>query len=154
MFIALITGIALALLIIWRFRNARLERMSWPYPLLLASFPAYYWAFALYAKDMDALVSEVWVGVLFIATALLAVALRRRWALMLVAAGCFAHALYDASHNILFVNAGMPSWWPVFCGSIDVILGLYLMYLAVIFPQHMRGGAVKLATLVQGKRKS
>lgn len=140
--LALLAGIIIAIFIIWRFRITRLERKSWPYPLLLASFPAYYWVFALYANDTHALINEIWVGLLFVLIAMLAVGLRSRYALMLVATGCIAHALYDASHDLLFVNPGMPSWWPIFCGSIDVILGLYLMYLAVILPNHKKETAV------------
>ncbi len=42
------------------------------------------------------------------------------------------HAIYDYYHDDLFINPGTPTWWPEFCGSIDIIIGVYIIYLALM----------------------
>jgi len=46
---ALIIGIVVALFVVIRFRKTSLERKKWVYPVFLATFPVYYWVFAVYA---------------------------------------------------------------------------------------------------------
>jgi hypothetical protein len=50
--------------------------------------------------------------------------------LLLLAIGYVMHAAYDFYHSLFFVNAGAPTWWPEFCGSVDVLIGGYVAYLA------------------------
>ncbi len=67
--IALSAGIIIALAILIRFKQRGLEKMRWVYPLLLATFPLYYFGFALYALDLEAFFYEVLIGLLFFAIA-------------------------------------------------------------------------------------
>ncbi len=128
---ALVFGIITAILIIWRFKKSRLERARLPYPLLLASFPLYYFVFALYAGDYTALLKELGIGIIFFTIAALAIKASRKTSSLFIAAGCIAHGIYDAYHDVLFINNGTPSWWLEFCGSIDILLGIYLIYFAM-----------------------
>jgi hypothetical protein len=48
---------------------------------------------------------------------------------MLVGIGIIAHGLFDLVHDSVIENAGVPAWWPIFCGSIDIVLGLWVMIL-------------------------
>lgn len=129
--LAFTIGIALALYAIVRFRGTKLEKKKWVYPALLATFPFYYFVFAIYATDYDALINEILVGLAFIAIAYTAYKLQRIVALIVLAAGYIAHAVYDVVHNHIFINEGTPSWWPEFCGAVDGLIGIYLMYLAL-----------------------
>ncbi len=129
---ALITGIFIALFIISRLNKAIVQNDSGHYPALLATFPLYYWAFAIYAKDDAALLAEVFVGILFIAIAWLAYTLNRPKSLILLAVGFIGHGVYDVLHQAIYSHSVAPNWWPEFCGSIDVLLGVYVLWLAKI----------------------
>lgn len=87
------------------------------------------WAFAVCGSDFAALHKEITVGAGFIALAAMAYRVKGRLYLGLLAAGYISHAVYDAVHNSLFVNAGTPAWWPEFCGAVDVLIGFYFVYL-------------------------
>ena len=127
---ALMVGILLALSLIISFRTNRLERNRSAFPLILASFPVYYWVFALFGSDYQALVYEALIAIIFLALAYAAYRTKATTSLYLLAAGYIGHAIYDIFHNELFINAGSPIWWPEFCGAVDVLVGLYLIYLA------------------------
>lgn len=127
---ALIIGIVIAIYVVVRFRKTRLEKKSWVYPIFLATFPIYYWVFAVYASDYDALIKEFAVGFGFLAVAYVAYKLNSAMGVLLLAIGYISHAVYDVIHHSLFYNGGTPLWWPEFCGAVDVLMGLYLIYLA------------------------
>ena len=133
-FYALISGIIIVTLIIAHFKRSRLEKSQLAYPLLLASFPLYYFVFAIYANDIVALQKEFVVGTVFFALAFIAIKSKIKLSATLVGIGSISHAIYDHYHNILFINPGTPSWWLEFCGSIDLILGVYLFYFAITTP--------------------
>ncbi|MCU7942512.1 MAG: hypothetical protein KZQ87_07500 [Candidatus Thiodiazotropha sp. (ex Cardiolucina cf. quadrata)] len=133
--LALTVGSALAIYVVLRFRATKLEHKSWVYPLLLASFPFYYFAFALFAEDYSALANEIIAGLGFIAIAYAAHKLQSRIGLFLLAAGYIAHAIYDVAHNSMFTNEGTPTWWPEFCGAVDGLIGVYLVFLALSFKE-------------------
>jgi hypothetical protein len=127
---AFAVGVVIAVFVVLWFRARRLENTSWAYPVFLATFPVYYWAFAVYASDYTALLNELLVGVAFIAIAYVAYKFKSFVALQLLAIGYVAHAAYDFYHNAFFFNAGVPTWWPEFCGSVDVLIGGYVAYLS------------------------
>jgi len=131
---ALTIGFITTTLIIWHFKRRKLEKARLPYPILLATFPLYYFAFALYATDYLALYKEIGIGLIFLLLAYLAIKSNRKTSLFLIALGCIAHGIYDVYHNMLFINNGTPEWWIEFCGSIDLIIGIYLTYFAATVP--------------------
>lgn len=130
-FYALAAAIVIAALIVVYFRRGRMETGHWAYPLLLATFPAYYWVFAVHGSDYAALKYELVAGALFIALAYGAFRLNQFAAVLVLAVAYMAHAIYDFTHNLLFVNSGAPLWWPEFCGTIDGLIGVYLLFLAI-----------------------
>jgi hypothetical protein len=125
---ALLLGILIVVFIIYRFRTMGLERTRWAYPTLLATFPLYYFGFALYANDLHALGYEIVIGVAFFLIAYVAFQSSMRRSVLFVGLGCLMHGVYDVYHDHFFINAGTPDWWIAFCCSIDVILGGYLIY--------------------------
>jgi len=127
---ALIIGIVIAVYIVVRFRQTRLEKKKWVYPAFLATFPVYYWVFAVYASDYGALINEIAVGSGFLAAAFLAYKLNSSLGLVVLGIAYIAHAVYDVIHNSIFYNAGTPLWWPEFCGAVDALVGLYVVFLA------------------------
>jgi hypothetical protein len=131
---ALSIGVITAILIIWHFKRRKLEDAQLPYPILLSTFPLYYFVFAIYASDYLALYKEAGVSLIFFVLVYLAIKSKRKTSASIVALGCIAHAIYDAYHNIFFINTGTPVWWLEFCGSIDLIIGTYLICFAITAP--------------------
>jgi hypothetical protein len=131
---ALVIGVVTAVFVVLFFKARGLEEAKWAYPVLLATFPVYYWVFAIYASDSAALLYECLVGGAFLAVAYTAYKYRSFVTLLLLAVGYATHAAYDFWHNLFFVNAGAPTWWPEFCGSVDVLIGAYIAYLAFSLP--------------------
>jgi len=127
---ALAVGTVIAVLVVLHLKATKRENTRWAYPLLLATFPVYYCIFAVFGSDYSALLGEFLVGVVFLAIAFVAYKFRSLGTLLLLATGYIAHAAYDFYHNLLLSNAGTPVWWPEFCGSVDVLLGGYVAYLA------------------------
>lgn len=128
--LALVLGICISVIIIMRFKTSRLENSKSAYAILLFTFPLYYFLFAMLAKDFAALLLEVAVGSLFFTIAFFALRLVRMPKFGLLAFGYILHGIYDVVHNLMFINAGTPDWWPAFCAVIDIIIGVYLVYLA------------------------
>ena len=128
---AFVAGIVIAVYVAVGFKKTKLEKRRWAYPAFLATFPVYYWVFAMYAADYKALINEIGIGLAFFLTAYMAYRLNSVIGLTVLTAGYILHAGYDVIHNSLFINAGTPVWWPDFCGSIDGLIGVYLLYLVV-----------------------
>ena len=128
--VALTIGILIAVIVILRFRARRLEKTQWAYPMFLTTLPIYYWVFAVYASDYPALLNELMASIAFLAIAYVAYRSRSFATLLLLAIGYVAHAAYDFYHDALFVNSGVPTWWPEFCGSVDFLIGGYIAYRA------------------------
>ena len=127
---ALAIGIFIAVIVVLRFKSRRLEKTKWAYPIFLATFPVYYWVFAVYVSDYTALLHEFMASTAFLAIAYVAYKFRSFATLLLLAIGYVAHAAYDFYHDAFFINPGVPTWWPEFCGSVDVLIGGYVVYLA------------------------
>jgi hypothetical protein len=49
-----------------------------------------------------------------------------RRSLWVVVAGLLAHGVFDAIHDQLITNPGVPVWWPQFCLTYDVVAAGYL----------------------------
>ena len=128
---AFVAGIVIAVYVAVGFKKTKLEKRRWVYPAFLATFPVYYWVFAMYAADYKALINEIGIGLAFFLTAYMAYRLNSVIGLTVLTAGYILHAGYDVIHNSLFINPGTPVWWPEFCGSIDGLIGVYLLYLVV-----------------------
>lgn len=111
-----------------RFIKHNMRGRDWAYPALLASFPFFYFLFALWINDKNALKNEFIAAVVFFIIVGLYFRYRTLWAEYLLIAGFFLHGIYDLSHDMFFINMGVPSWWGVFCGLIDVFIGLYLIF--------------------------
>ncbi|BDX05894.1 hypothetical protein [Planctobacterium marinum] len=126
--IAVSLALIISTFVIWRFNRFKGQQQMRYYAWLLATFPLYYFAFALFVPDGSVLVKEVGVSILFFLLVALALRVKPTLAAMILAVGYLLHAGYDLSHDELFINPGMPRWWPLFCGGVDGIIGLYLLH--------------------------
>jgi len=92
------------------------------YPTVLIVIAAYYVLFAAMDPSRRALGIEIAVACGFVLFAVLG--FKRN--LLLVAAAIAGHGVFDLVHHLFIDNPGVPRWWPGFCGSIDVALGVLL----------------------------
>ena len=49
--------------------------------------------------------------------------------LWLVVTALVGHGVFDFVHSHLIANPGVPTWWPKFCLSYDVVAAAYLGWL-------------------------
>lgn len=99
-----------------------LDRDRALYPAMLVVIASYYGLFAVVGGSNNALIIETAVGIIFVVIA----AVGFRINLWIVAAGIVGHGVFDFFHHLFIDNAGLPPWWPMFCMSIDIVIGAYL----------------------------
>ncbi len=95
------------------------------YFTVLVIIASYYVLFAVLGGSDLALVWELVIAAAFSTVAIVG-ALH---APTLVGIGIIAHGLFDFVHDGIIENPGVPTWWPSFCGSVDVLLGLWVVIL-------------------------
>lgn len=95
------------------------------YPAMMIVIALLYCLFAVLGGSTQAFIVESAIGVIFIGSAVAGF----RSTLWFTVAGIVGHGLFDLVHPLLFHNPGVPAWWPGFCGTIDIVLGLYLAWL-------------------------
>ena len=120
--VGVLTAVAIAALA----RSTRFDQDRSFYPTVLVVIAAYYILFAVMGGSRQALVWELAVAVVFSVVAIMG-ALHMP---VLVGVGIVAHGLFDFVHYTMIEDAGVPDWWPGFCGSLDVVLGLWVIGLS------------------------
>jgi hypothetical protein len=123
-----LVGVAAGVLTIVVARGIRGQR--WLYAIGLLVLPGLYAMFALRAGDPAVVAKELIYGVPFIVAGLVFAFVSVRWSAVVVGAFWILHGLYDLTHGQFFTNAGVPVWYPVFCFSVDVVVGGYLLWLS------------------------
>jgi hypothetical protein len=95
------------------------------YPTILFVVATYYALFAVMGGSREALLIECGFVALFVAASVVAF----KWSLWVAVAGLLGHTVFDFLHPHLVNNAGMPSYWPGFCGTYDAVAAAYLAFL-------------------------
>lgn len=121
----IVVGLLLAVAVAALGKFTRFDQDRSFYATVLVIIASYYVLFAVLGGSTRALGWEMVIALAFSTVGILG-ALH---APFLVGAGIVAHGLFDLVHDMLVVNAGVPTWWPSFCGSIDVLLGLWVISL-------------------------
>ena len=125
-------GVAVGVLTIGLARLIRGQR--WLYALGLLTLPSLYALFALQAGEQAVGVKEMIYGIPFVVVGLVFAMVSVRQSAVVVGAFWILHALYDLTHGQFFTNPGVPDWYPVFCFSVDVVVGAYLLWLSRRIP--------------------
>lgn len=121
-------GVAVGVATIVLARAIRGQR--WLYSIGLLTLPSLYAFFALQAGERSVGVKEMIYGVPFVLAGLVFAFVSVRQSAVVVGAFWILHGLYDLTHSQFFRNAGVPGWYPVFCFSVDVVIGAYLLWLS------------------------
>ena len=126
--IAALIGVAVGVLTIALARIIRGQH--WVYSLGLLTLPSLYASFALYAGEQAVGAKEMIYGAPFLVVGLVFALMSVRQSAVVVGAFWILHGLYDLTHDRFILNAGVPRWYPVFCFSVDVVIGAYLLWLS------------------------
>jgi hypothetical protein len=127
-----LVGVAVGVLAIVLTRIIRGQR--WLYSLGLLTLPSLYANFALQAGEQAVGVKEMIYGIPFVVVGLVFAFVSVRQSAVVVGAFWILHALYDLAHGQFVANAGVPGWYPIFCFSVDVVIGAYLLWLSRRIP--------------------
>lgn len=122
---ALVIGVLLAVAVGLFATGVGLDRDRAFYPVVMIVIAALYSLYAVLGGSTQALVLELLIGAVFIAVAVAGF----RSSLWLVAAALAAHGIFDLAHGALFINPGVPAFWPEFCLAYDVAAAAYLAWL-------------------------
>ena len=122
---ALLVGVLLAFGVGLLARGSGLDRDRAFYPTIMLVVAALYSLFAVMGGSTHALLLEALIGVGFIMLA----AWGFRSSLWLVVFALAAHGAFDLVHGRFVSNPGVPTWWPAFCGSYDVMAAAFLAWL-------------------------
>ena len=85
----------------------------------------YYILFAVMGASKPVLLAESAGATAFIVLAVVGF----KKSLWIVAAALACHGVYDLFHHLLIPDPGVPTWWPGFCMSFDVIAGAFFAVL-------------------------
>ncbi len=99
-----------------------LDRERAFYPTVLIVVASYYVLFATMGASRQTLTIEIVAASVFLLFAVLGFK-RNLW---FAVAAIVGHGVFDFFHHWLIENPGVPRWWPGFCLTIDVILGVWL----------------------------
>jgi len=121
----LVVGVLLAIAIAALAKFTRFDEDRSFYSTVLVIIASYYVLFAVLSGSSHALIWELAIAIAFSTVAILGALFLPT----LVGMGIVAHGLFDLVHDSVIENAGVPAWWPIFCGSIDVVLGLWVIIL-------------------------
>jgi hypothetical protein len=114
---------------------ARIIRgQRWLYSLGLLTLPGLYASFALQAGENAVGVKEMIYGIPYVVVGLVFAFVSVRQSAVVVGAFWILHGLYDLTHSQFITNIGVPIWYPVFCFSVDVVVGAYLLWLSRRIP--------------------
>ena len=100
------------------------------YPTVLTVVGTYYILFATMGGSNTVLTIESLVACVYIMLGVVGF----KKSLWVAAAGLVGHGGFDFVHHMFIQNAGMPLWWPGFCGSFDVLAGVFLAFLLLKRP--------------------
>jgi hypothetical protein len=95
------------------------------YPTVVLVVAHYYILFAAMGSSMPALAWECSVAAAFVAMAIAGF----KKSLWLAVAGLVGHGVFDFFHHFIIHNPGVPTWWPGFCLSFDLLAGCFLAVL-------------------------
>jgi hypothetical protein len=119
---AYLVGVVLALAIGAFATIVGLDRDRAFYPTIMIVIALLYGLYAVLGESTQALMSESVGIVVFVSAAVIGFK-RNLWIVAIALAG---HGIYDFVHPALFINPGVPAWWPAFCGAYDLVAGVYL----------------------------
>ena len=126
----IIAGLITALAIVGLGYATRQGRSLSFYSSVLIVIALGYVLFAVMNGSPRTIIVESAIAAVFIAVAVAGTRSSTLYAAaLLMAGGLAAHGVYDLVHSAVVSNPVVPTWWPVFCGVVDVGLGGWVIVL-------------------------
>ena len=122
----IIAALATTILIVFGIQSQKNE--YWTYPIMLMLMPLNYVAFAWLGDTTTIVTQELLMMLPFVLAGTICLIKGVRWSGYILAIGWLGHGLYDFFHESFFINQGTPSWFGIYCGLIDVLVAMYLVY--------------------------
>jgi hypothetical protein len=120
-----LVGVGLAVLVCVFAMLVGFDRDRVFYPTMVIVVGTYYILFAVMGGSNSALVAECVGAAVFLVLAVLGFK-KSPW---IAVAGLVGHGVFDSFHRFVIQNPGVPSWWPGFCLSFDILAGVFLAIL-------------------------
>lgn len=118
--VGVLTAVAVA--VFGRLSGFEKDRSFYPTILIVIGF--LYVLFATLDGRTSIVLVEVAFALVFSAIALAGY----REGCLIVAIGIAAHGVFDFLRQYFIEDRGVPVWWPGFCGTVDILLGLFVGY--------------------------
>ena len=83
--------------------------------------------FGMLTMDATVVMLELLYGLPYLCLGLLVWRIKSPFTLLIIALAWLSHGFYDLYHDVFFVNPGVFSWYPIFCGVVDLVVGIYLL---------------------------
>ena len=109
------------------------------YPVVLVVVGSYYVLFAVMAGASAHVITELALFGLFTAMAIAGF----QWGRWVIAGGLALHGLFDFVRGGFLHGAGVPRWWPEFCGAFDLIAAGLLA--ALLIAEQRKAGLAREA---------
>jgi hypothetical protein len=116
MYLPYVVGTVLSIGVAVFARRVGLDRERAFYATVVLVVASYYVLFAAMSGAVSTVLMESIVMMGFCVVAVVGFK-SSSWLLVVALAG---HGIFDAFHGRVISNAGMPHWWPAFCGAYDV----------------------------------
>jgi hypothetical protein len=126
---AISTGMAMAIGMITGDQMLKNGKLAFPYTTL--SLATFYILFAVWAQAMEVALLELVVSLPIWLVFILSLKDYPKYSgyLGLI---WLLHGVYDLFHDKLFINPGTPEWFPIFCFTADILIGVYLLVQAFL----------------------
>lgn len=108
------TGVSIGVVALGRFVGLDRDRAFYSTVLMVTA--SYYVLFAAMSPSMTAVLVESVVMTAFVIAAVAGF----KSSMWIVVAAFAGHGIFDALHDYLVENPGVPAWWPAFCLAFDV----------------------------------
>ena len=123
-----IAGFLTAVVTVLAGKFLQLDRDRKFYPIILIIIAIIYVLFAIMGKNATVIYAESLFALLFIAIAIIGL----KFSGIIIAAGLIGHGMFDLAHDTFVLNTSVPLWWPIYCAVVDILLGMWLFYMASI----------------------
>jgi hypothetical protein len=111
-----VVGIVLSLSVALFARRVGFDRDRAFYPTVLIVIASYYVLFAAMSESVQTVLLESVVMTGF----LIAAVVGFKSSAWIVVGGLAGHGVFDALHDNVLDNSGVPIWWPAFCLAYDL----------------------------------
>lgn len=118
-------GLILSLSVALFAKRSGFDRDRAFYPTVTIVVAAYYVLFATMTGSFEIVLKEVALMAVFAVAAVVGF----RSNLWIVAAALAGHGLLDIFHGHMLDNPGVPSFWPAFCATYDVVAGFVMAWM-------------------------